>query len=121
MKIALPADNNINANVCVSFGRAPYFAVYDTESKTIAYIVNSAATSSGGAGIAAAQLLVDAGASCVITPRCGENAAAVLKAAGVELYKTEGDDLMKNIELHQNNRLSLLSEIHSGLHNHGRR
>ena len=34
MKIAIPVDEkSLESNVCVSFGRAPYFLIYDTESK----------------------------------------------------------------------------------------
>jgi predicted Fe-Mo cluster-binding NifX family protein len=36
MKIALPIDEkDLNNQVSVSFGRAPYYAVYDTETKEI--------------------------------------------------------------------------------------
>jgi len=34
MKIAIPVDEkSLESNVCVSFGRAPYFLIYDTETK----------------------------------------------------------------------------------------
>lgn len=34
MKIAIPVDEkNLETNVCVSLGRAPYFLIYDTETK----------------------------------------------------------------------------------------
>ena len=34
MKIAIPVDEKtLESNVCVSFGRAPYFLVYDTETR----------------------------------------------------------------------------------------
>ena len=32
--MAIPVDeNNTNTNVCVSFGRAPYFFIYENETK----------------------------------------------------------------------------------------
>ncbi|NLK36240.1 MAG: dinitrogenase iron-molybdenum cofactor biosynthesis protein, partial [Gracilibacteraceae bacterium] len=56
MKIAIPMDDkNMEASVCISFGRAPYFLIYDTESNESLFLENSAAASQGGAGIKAAQ------------------------------------------------------------------
>jgi predicted Fe-Mo cluster-binding NifX family protein len=56
MRIAIPVDEkSIKTSVCQSFGRAPYFLIYDTDSKESKFIDNSAAASQGGAGIKAAQ------------------------------------------------------------------
>ena len=42
MKIAIPVDEkSMGTNVCVSFGRTPYFLIYDTESKESSFINNS--------------------------------------------------------------------------------
>lgn len=117
MKIAIPVDEKtIESNICVSFGRAPYFLIYDEETKESAFIHNSAATSTGGAGIKAAQLIVDSKANVLLTPRCGENAANVLKAADIKLYKTAGISPKKNIDDFIMEKLSLLDEIHAGFH-----
>ena len=60
MRIAIPSDEkNIDSSICVSFGRTPYFLIYDTDTKIREFIDNSTAASSGGAGIKAAQILVD--------------------------------------------------------------
>ena len=60
MKIAIPVDEKtLESNVCVSFGRTPYFLIYDVETKESIFIDNSAAASTGGAGIKAAQIIVD--------------------------------------------------------------
>jgi len=120
MKIAMPVDEkNRAASVCQSFGRAPYFLIYDTETKESIFIDNSAAVSQGGAGIKAAQTVVDSKVSALLTPRCGENAAEVIKAAGIKIYKTTDVSIMDNINAFINEKLSLLEDIHPGLHNHG--
>ena len=99
MKIAIPVNNNsIENGVCQSFGRAPYFLIYDTDSDESAFLDNKAATSQGGAGIVAAQSLVDSKVEALLTPRCGENAANVLNAANVEIYKTMNDSVNDNIQ-----------------------
>ena len=120
MKIAIPVDNkSLDSNVSASFGRSSYFLIYDTESKESSFIENTAVHSSGGAGIKAAQTIVDSGAKAVLTPRCGQNAAEVLKGAGIELYKSVSGNAEENITAYADKKLSVLDEIHSGFHRHG--
>jgi len=117
MKIAIPTDgNSTETNVCLSFGRTPYFMIYDTDSKESVFLDNSAAASQGGAGIKAAQSIVDSKASVLLTPRCGENAAEVIKAANIKIYKTINDSIMDNINALNEGKLALLEEIHAGFH-----
>ena len=40
MKIAIPVDEkSLESNVCVSFGRAPYYLIYDTETKKVHFMI----------------------------------------------------------------------------------
>ena len=120
MKIAVPVDDKIvETNVCSSFGRTPYFLIYDTEIKDGRFIDNSAAASQGGSGIKAAQIVVDNNANVLLTPRCGENAAEVIKAANIEIYKTINASAMDNINAFITGKLDILTDIHAGFHNHG--
>ena len=121
MKIALPVEEkSLNTPICVSFGRTPLFVMFDTESGEYEFIDNSVAVASqGGAGIKAAQLLADKSADVVITIRCGENAAEVLKPAEITLYKAVDGTAFDNIEKFRLGELSLLNDIHPGFHNHG--
>ncbi len=119
MKIAIPSDDkNIGATVCQSFGRAPYFVLYDTNSKESSFIDNSAAASQGGAGVKAAQAIVDCKAEVLLTPRCGQNAAVVINAANIKIYKTEDESVKKSIDSFLEGYLPLLGETHPGFHNH---
>ncbi len=120
MKIAIPVNGrDIDSGVCMSFGRAPFFLIYDTTDSTEDYIVNKAAESQGGAGIKAAQDVADSGSEILLAPRCGENAAQVLKASGLKIYKTEGDSIRSNIDKFTEGKLSVLGEVHPGFHGHG--
>jgi len=120
VKIAIPVDEkSIESSVCISFGRTPYFLIYDMESKKSIFLDNSAAASQGGAGIKAAQTIVDNNVGALLTPRCGENAAAVIKAANVKIYKTINDSIIDNINALNEGKLALLDDIHAGFHNHG--
>lgn len=119
MKLAIPVDDNhIESKVCMSFGRAPYYLIHDTESGENHFVVNTAAQSSGGAGVRAAQIVADQKVDLLLTPRCGQNAADVLLAANIRLYRTEGDSISENIKACLAGKLPELDEIHAGLHGH---
>ena len=117
MIIAIPADEKkTDSGVCPSFGRTPCFLYYNTETKESHFMDNGAADSPGGAGIQAAQELVDGGAQAVLTPRCGENAGQVLKAAEIAVYKTVPGSVQHNVEEFLAGRLTELTAFHPGYH-----
>lgn len=120
MKIIVPVEEkSLDTLVCPSFGRTPHFLLFNTENGEHEFLDNSAAASQGGAGIKAAQMLVDNGAEAVITYRCGENAAEVLNAGAIKIYKAQAISVKENIERYKEGELVLLTEIHAGFHNHG--
>lgn len=120
MIIAVPIEKkDLNAEVYISFGRAPMFLLFDSVSQKADYIENTAAASPGGAGIKAAQLVADSGAEALLTPRCGENAAEVMAKAEIKLYKTQAGSVEKNLLAFKNGELAELQETHPGFHGHG--
>ncbi len=88
MKIAVTATGNApDCEVEPRFGRAPGFLVYDTDSDAWAYEDNQVNLNAAqGAGIQAAERVVRAGASVLLTGHCGPKAHKVLTAAGVAIY-----------------------------------
>ena len=119
MKIAIPVEEqNIQTTVCVSFGRAPFFMVYDLETNQAEFLENPAASSPGGAGVKAAQFVVDQQVDCLLTPRCGENAAEVIQGAKIKIYKTVEPSVEKTLNQFKADALSILNEVHAGFHNH---
>jgi len=70
------------------FGRCSYFVFVDTETDTVDAVVNEAVSSGHGAGIQAAQSVIEAGAEAVISRRVGPNAFQVLAAAGLTIYES---------------------------------
>lgn len=115
MKIAVPVEEN-RKDVCPSFGRTPYFLIYNKETSESKIIENPAMSANGGAGGQAAQLLVDEGVDVLITPRCGENAAEVLNMAEVKIYKSNDTDAQCNIEEYMEGKLEVLTKFHAGFH-----
>jgi predicted Fe-Mo cluster-binding NifX family protein len=120
MRIAIPVnEKSIESDICISFGRAPYFMFYNTESKNTEFFDNSANSVQGGAGIKAAQSIVDAKCQAVLTMHCGENAVDVLKADDIKVYKANDSSIKENLKAFENNELEILKEIRTGLHKQG--
>ncbi len=119
MKLAIPAaGKSLESEVSPSFGRASYFVVVDSETMEFSVIENQAVSAQGGAGIKAAEAIVNNEAEVVITFRCGENAAAVLKAAQIKIIKAISGSIWEAIRKYQMGELTELVAIHQG-HYHG--
>ena len=119
MIIVIPTNNNnFDSGIGPSFGRSPFYLIFDDSNDEYHFVVNEAATSQGGAGIRAAQFIVDNKADVVLTPRCGENSANVLLVANIGMYKTISDSIQENITLFKEGKLASLSDIHAGYHSH---
>ncbi len=115
MRVVIPVNED-GDTPCPSFGRAPLFWVADTERGTVDVLENAAARSEGGAGIRAAQAVVDLKAGALIAPRLGENAANVLKAAGIQLYRPKFGGTQANLGALLAGTLPPLTAIHPGFH-----
>lgn len=113
MKIAIPLDEN-KQDVCVAFARAPYFLFAEDGKEEV--VENPAAQAQGGAGLQAAQFLVDNQVGVLITVRCGENAAEVFQAAELKIYKAEGKTAGENLEAFHQEKLAPLTHFHAGYH-----
>jgi len=86
MKICVSASSDsLDANVDPRFGRCQYFVVVDSETMEFSAISNDSTNAAHGAGIQAAQTVVNMGAKVVITGNVGPNAFNVLSAAGIKL------------------------------------
>ncbi|WP_040209937.1 NifB/NifX family molybdenum-iron cluster-binding protein [Clostridium polynesiense] len=118
MKIAIPVDEN-KSEVFPSLGRTPCFIIFDNETGKKVFLNNSAVSGQGGAGVKAAQLIVDEGVNVVLTERCGENAAEVLKAGDIRIYKINNYSIDDNIQSFLKGELKPLGEIHKGVHHGG--
>jgi predicted Fe-Mo cluster-binding NifX family protein len=86
MRIALSATGlDLDAEVDPRFGRCSYFIIADPETKEFEAVDNTSAMAAGGAGISAAQMIVDKGVEAVLTGNCGPNAHQVLSSGGIKI------------------------------------
>ena len=117
MIIAIPVEiDSKESLVSEHFGRNNYFLIYNSEEKEYKFVENSAAKSSGGAGIKAAQIVVDENAQVLVSPQLGQNAADVINGAKIKIYKAQVGSIKENLQALEEGKLKLLSEIHGGYH-----
>lgn len=99
MKVAVSASGEgAGAPVDQRFGRCAYFVFVDSETGETASRANDAVAAGHGAGVQAAQSVVQQGAEAVISGRVGPNAYQVLSAAGVAVYQSSGQTVASAVE-----------------------
>ncbi len=120
MKIAVSSTGQ-NKEIMLDrrFGRCDYFQIFDTETKQYDVIVNNGVSAEGGAGIAAANQVIDENINVVITGNLGPNAFELLEKTGIKLYSCEEVPVFRAIELFQKNMLTEIAsegKAHHGMH-----
>jgi len=126
MKVVVSATgSNLDAAVSPVFGRCPYYVFVDTDTMQHEAVPNPAMTASGGAGIQAAQFVVERGAQAVLTGNVGPNAFNVLQAAGVPAYTATAGTVREAVEAYKAGQLPAMagpnSDPFAGMGGQGRR
>jgi predicted Fe-Mo cluster-binding NifX family protein len=86
MKIAVSASSPaLESPVDPRFGRCLYFLIVDPKTMEFDAVENPYTGASGGAGIQAAQLVIQKKVEAVLTGSCGPNAYQTLQTAGVKV------------------------------------
>lgn len=105
MKVAVSTNKGgLDDTVSPVFARAPTFTiaeVEDGEIKDVRVMQNPAAMAGGGAGIQAAQLLINEGVQAVIAGNFGPNSSGILAQAGIYMISSPGtkvEDALKSAE-----------------------
>jgi len=90
-RVAVAASgNDLNAQVALRFGTAPYFIIADLESNRFQAIQNNTLTDSRGYGIAAAQLVAAQGAKAAVAGGAyGPQAYDALKSLNITPFLTK--------------------------------
>ena len=87
MRVAVSAvGQSLDSQVDPRFGRCSYFIIVDTETMKYDVIPNESQYMPSGAGIQAAQRVVNSGVGAVLTGNVGPNAFQALSAAGIEIF-----------------------------------
>ncbi len=85
MKVCITAKGNtLDSEVDPRFGRCQFFLIIETD--TLEFnIINNNGGASSGAGVHAAQLMVDNKVAAALSGAFGPKASAVLEAANIEM------------------------------------
>ncbi len=112
MKIAFSARGPaLSSELDPCFGRASHFVLVDTESGELSAHDNSQnVRAAQGAGVQAAQEIVNFGVAGVITGNITPDVASVLKAGNVKVYKQTWGTVRNGIEQFKSGRLKELAE-----------
>ena len=87
MKVAVTAQGDtLDSPVDANFGRAAYFLIVNTDDESFDVINNSANVNAmGGAGVQAAQDVIDTGVEWILTGSIGPRAFGVISSTGVKI------------------------------------
>ena len=88
MKLIISAqDPSLESSVDRRFGRCTWLILFDTETNQWEAFQNPGSIQSGGAGVAAAQFVVDKGAEVVLSGDFGPNASRAFQAANIGMQR----------------------------------
>ena len=107
MKIAITSSGKtLESQVDLRFGRALGFIIYNLEDDSFEFVDNTQNLNAAqGAGIQAAQNVVNQNVGAVITGHCGPKAFAVLNTAGVKIFIGAEGTVQNSIQKFKNNEL----------------
>jgi predicted Fe-Mo cluster-binding NifX family protein len=102
MRIAVTANGvDLDAAISPVFGRCSTYILVDTETMQFEALQNPALNAAGGAGIQAAQFIIERGAQAVVTGNVGPNAFGVFGAADLPVYLARGGTVRDVVEAYQ--------------------
>ena len=121
--VGIPTFGNLGLKEVMNnrFGRCASFTFVTIENNEIVEVksvANDAAGAMGGAGIQAAQIIGNNGATEVIVGNLGPNASNSLSALNIKIYQAQGGSLTVKelIDLLLSGKLPVLSSSNVGAH-----
>lgn len=119
MKIVITASGKEqNSLTNQHFGRCPYFVFYDAQCEDWIFEPNPAAEETSGAGIKAAQYILDKGAEVILTGEVGPKAWQVLESSQVKVYQVPEVSLLEALNIYKEGKAQILNNptttAHSG-------
>ena len=117
MRIAICSNNqDLNSPVDDRFGRCAYFVLVDKTGNLVKAVSNSSLNSPQGAGIAAAQLMINNQVDTVLTGRIGPKAMKPLQTAGINIYTGISGTVKQTFDLFSKGSLTQLNAANSPRH-----
>lgn len=114
--IVTSSGRDLGAAASPVFGRCPVYIVVDTETMQFEALDNPAMSAAGGAGIQAAQFVVEQGVQAVLSGNVGPNAFNVFQAANVPVYLIGGGTVREAVEAYKAGRLPSAADANVQAH-----
>lgn len=106
MKIVVTSNgSDLDAPASPVFGRCPMYIFVDPETMSFEAVANPAIAASGGAGVQAAQFVIEHGAEVIISGSIGPNAFEVFRSAGISTYLFSDGTVRQAVEAYKAGRL----------------
>jgi len=107
MKIAITSDGQkLDSQVDLRFGRAKGFIIYNLEDDSFEFVDNiQNLNAAQGAGIQAAQNVINQGVEAVITGHCGPKAFNLLTSEKVKIFVGAEGTVQEAVQKFKNNEL----------------
>lgn len=114
MKICVTASGEgLEAPVDSRFGRCSYFVIVDEDSMEFESMPNESSSASGGAGIQAAQQVINEGADVLITGSVGPNAFPILASENVAVYTFGTGSVSEAVKAYRSGSLESITSANS--------
>ena len=115
MKVAISTSGNtIDSTVDPRFGRCQNFLIVNIDTLEYQAIENIAQYEGHGAGISAAQFIVEKGVKAIISGNIGPNAFRVLASANIQLFTYNGIIKDAIIKLKNNELIAVTGPTNPG-------
>ena len=115
MQVVIPANGaDLDAPTSPIFGRSPVFILVDSETLDFEALPNPAIDAPSGAGVQAAQTVLQKGVGAVIAPNLGPNAFRVIQASGIPAYRMVGATVREAIAAFNAGQLARLETPGAG-------
>ena len=106
MKIVVTSNGpELDAQASPVFGRCPWYLFVDSDTMEVEAMENPATGAASGAGIQAAQFVVEQGADVVLSGNVGPNAFDVFRSAEVAVYVSEGGTVREAVDAYKEGQL----------------
>ncbi|WP_406656489.1 NifB/NifX family molybdenum-iron cluster-binding protein [Methanolobus sp. ZRKC2] len=114
MKICITSmSDNLEASVDLHFGRCRYFIIVDPDSMEFEVIDNASLSASGGAGVRAAQQIINKDVAVLITGSVGPNAFSLLSAEGIGIFSSRAGSVVDAVSAYRAGSLEKIESPNS--------
>lgn len=112
MRICVPTAGNsgLSEKVYDHFGSAPFYAIYDTSTKSVEFVENLEEHHQGGS-CKSSKVMSKYKIDVVITSGMGKRAISLLNEIGIKVFLPDGETLENAIKKFESNQLKELTYL----------